>query len=517
MTERMLFLFSSSRSLKNVFWNLLGGFLCAILVVLATPWYVSRLGIEGYGIVGLWIMMQALMGMLDFGMGTTVIREFAQSSSDLAGNEYKRDLLRTLESFFWAIAILFILSLFFVAGWIGENWLKSSTLPINVIGKAIQLMAIALGLQFPSALYANGLAGLQKHGRMNALSILGNVLRYCGGIAVLFWQADLVWFFFVQALVSAIQTFVTRNVLWGMISNEKARPPAFRIKMLMQTWRFSMGMALSSIAAVLLANSDRIILSKMMPTEELGKYAVAFTATGLLQLGIQPFYRAYFPRYSELVSTLDLRRLHDVYFQSCKLMAVFVLSFGIIGWMFAPQLFNIWLGKSDKTIVDVFRILLIGIGCSGLMWLPAALQHAHGWASLHAAMIASALIVGAPIMVLAIMRFGTIGATSVWLLHGISDITLGLWLMHKRLLIGKLIDWYRSVLLLPLLICFPLAYLSWLLIPHNLSRWGNLFWIATTGVVVIATTFFLILILNWFSKSSSRHRSFFLENNHGKG
>jgi O-antigen/teichoic acid export membrane protein len=480
-------LLSLSRSKKNVMWNMLGGAWAGVLVVLATPWYVSHLGLEGYGILGLWLMMQVMMGLLDMGMGATLIREFADSRLDRNGHEFKCDLLRTLEIFYWAIAALLMLALVMSAGWFSDHWLKSNILPNAYIGNSLRIMAIALGLQFPCALYSNGLAGLQEHGRMNALQIMGNGLRYGCGVVVLFWKSDLVWFFVVQALVSAVQTFVTRGVLRGMISEAAARSPSFRMEMLQRLWRFSAGMALSAVAAALLANADRIALSKLVPTAELGKYAVAFTATGLLQMGIQPFYRTFFPRYSELVSSGDTKRLRDEYFQSCRLLAVIIIPSGIIGWIFAPHIFYAWLGKYDETIIDVFRWLLIGITCSGLMWLPAAFQQAHGWTRLHVAMMVGALMLGAPVMIWAIKTYGAVGATAVWILHGISDITLGLWLMHRRLLIGELLGWYRSVLLPPVLFSLTLVGLSWWLMPHGLNKGVSLCWIGATGLIVIAS------------------------------
>lgn len=476
----------SSRSVKNVLWNMLGGVWAGVLIVLATPYYVTRLGLEGYGIVGLWLMMQVMMGLLDMGMGATLVKEFSGVRQNPHGLGSRRDLLRTLESIYWVVSFLFALVVVLSAGWVGSHWLKSNALPNASLGNAMQLMGITLGLQFPYVLYSNGLSGLQEHGRMNFLQIMGNSLRYGGGAAVLFWRADLVWFFAAQALIAAAQTFATRRVVWKMISEADAEPPTFRLEMLQRLWRFSAGMALTAISAVLLANVDRIALSKLMSTAELGKYAVAFTATGLLQMGIQPFYRAFFPRYSELVSTGDGKLLRNEYFRSCRLMAIVIIPLSIIGWLFAPQLFHAWLGRTDTTIISVFRWLLIGITTSGLAWLPAAFQQAHGWTRLHVAMIAGALLVGAPVMIWAIKIYGTIGATTVWVLHGISDITLGLWLMHKRLLVGELIGWYRSVVFPPLLVSFPLAGLSCWLMPQGLNRVSSLGWIGVTGLVVIA-------------------------------
>jgi O-antigen/teichoic acid export membrane protein len=485
---------SFNQSFKNVIWNLLGGAWTGILIVLVTPRYVSLLGLEGYGILGLWLMMQAMMGLLDIGLGATLVREFANSGGDKSSLAIKRDVLRTLEIVYWIIATLLVLGLVLASEWVGVHWLKTTSISNDSIGDALSLMAIALGFQFPYALYSNGMAGLQEQGKMNAIQILGNGLRYGSGVAVLLWRADLIWFFAVQALVSAAQTFGIRTVVWRMIAEEKAPSPRFRLTLLKGLWKYSAGMALTALSAVMLANADRIALSKMVSTAEFGRYAVAFTATGLLQLAIQPFYRAFFPRYSQLMSLGEAqsRTLRKEYFQSCQMMAATIIPLCILGWVYAPQIFNAWLGKSDETIVDVFRWLLIGITCSGLMWLPAAMQQVHSWTSLHTAMIGGALIIGVPIMVWAIDVYGTVGATVVWVLHGVSDITLGLWLMHRRLLLGDLFAWYRSVLLVPLMVGIPLVGVSWFLMPEAMDRWLNLCWIAVSGFIVLIAVFEII-------------------------
>jgi O-antigen/teichoic acid export membrane protein len=474
----------------------LGGAWAGVLVVLATPFYVSRLGLEGYGLVGLWLVMQVMMGLLDVGMGATVVKAFAGSLPDNEGHEFKRDLLRTLEVFYWGVALVLSAALVLASGWIGEYWLKPHALASASVSDALRLMAIALGFQFPSSLYANGLAGLQEQGRMNALQILGNTLRYGGGVAVLLWWPDIGSFFVMQLLVAAVQTLVMRQEVWRMIHGIAAPHAVVRMELIQRTWRYSAGMALTALAAVMMANADRIALSTLLPTAELGKYSIAFAAAGILQLGIQPFYRAFFPRYAELVSTGDAGQLRTAYFRSCRLMAFAIIPLGIIGWTFAPQLLTSWLGRHEETVTVVFRWLLIGITCAGLMWLPAAFQQAHGWTRLHASMIAGALVVGTPIMVWAIRTIGTVGATTIWVLHGVSIITIGLWLMHRRLLVGEMLAWYRVVLLPPLVLTLPVVGLSWWAMPKDLGRWTGLGWVAATAGIVITCVLVFALLEN---------------------
>jgi O-antigen/teichoic acid export membrane protein len=476
-------LFPSNQLFKNVSANLIGIGWNGLLIILATPWFVSLLGMEGYGLVGFWLLMQIVLSLFDLGLGATLVREFATSSGHPDCANRRGDLLRTLECIYWPLALLLILILLSSSGWIVHHWLNLSVIQPERAVMAIRWMALALGMQFPWALYTSGLAGLQRQGRMNALQMAGNTLRYGGGVAILLWRADLVFFFLVQAAVAGVQTLATRVVLNRSLYSARTRHPVFRRQLLHEVWRYSAGMAFTMIAGALLANVDRLFLSKLLPASELGKYTLAWTVAGFLQIGIQPFYRAFFPRFAELHALGDGAGLRREYYLSCRLTGWLIIPFALVGLFFAREIFYAWLGRTDDTLVQVFRWLLLGVAGAGLMWLPAAFQQAQGWTRLHALMIAGALLIGLPCLWWAIKQWGTVGATVVWVLHGVSDVTLGLWLMHKRLLAGELLQWYRTVILQPLLLCLPIVVLSWLLLPGELKRLPAAIWIGITGVL----------------------------------
>ena len=470
---------------RNVGANFLGSGWTGLLIVLATPAYVSLLGMEGYGLIGFWILMQVVLSLFDLGMGATLVREFAAEGPPGNGSR-KGDLLRTLEYLYWPLAILLTLGILLSARGAALHWLHLNALPVDRAAQSLRWMALALGLQFPCALYSSGLAGLQLQGRMNLLQMLAVLLRHGGGVLILSLEPDPVRFFFWQALVSGAQTAATGAVLKGLLKRGGTAKPVFRPALLREVWRFSAGMACTVIAGVLLANVDRLVLSKMLPIEELGKYTAAVTAAGVLQFGIQPFYRAYFPKFAELCSAGSIEALRREYYRGSRLVAALILPAAVLGWIFAPQIFGVWLKRADATIVTAFRWLLVGMGAAGLTWLPAAYQQACGWTRLHAGMILAALGLGLPCLFWAIGRWGAPGAACVWVLHGLSDLTLGLWLMHRRLLIGEILGWYRAVILPPLLFSLPIVWLSRFLMPAGLGRWATGAWLGVTGLAVVS-------------------------------
>jgi O-antigen/teichoic acid export membrane protein len=75
------------------------------------PLYIKFLGIEAYGLIGFFAMLQASFQILDLGLSQTMNREMARYSAlrDKAGEA--RDLVRTLEVVYWAIGLVKLLDM----------------------------------------------------------------------------------------------------------------------------------------------------------------------------------------------------------------------------------------------------------------------------------------------------------------------------------------------------------------------------------------------------------------------
>ena len=481
---------SAPRAARNVIWNLAGGASAGVLSVLATPFFVARLGLASYGIVGLWITLQSMLSLLDLGIGPAVIRLIA-GASGAGARERQRDVVRTLE-----VGYLLVGGALAAIGTMAPRMLSawSSHGPVardSAASGALQLIAVALAFQFPGLLYQNALMGLQAQGRMNALQVAGNVGRFGGGAIVLQWRPDIEAFLTWQVVVALLQSVAGHVSFWRLVGRDRAH---VRLRLFGEVRRFAAGMALTSILAVMLANADRLVLGALAGSAALGAYALAFTAAGALQLAIQPFYRAFFPRFAELIAAGSSEaRLWGEYVHACATLAAGIVPLAVVGAVLAPAVLTAWLGQADPTVVTSFRLLLCGGGAAGLVWLPAAMQQARGWTRLHAGMIAGALIIGLPLLPSTIAAFGTPAAALLWLLHGFSGLTLELWLMHRRIFVGRLGTWYRIVLVPPLVIATGVAAAGLALGPAQLGRRAGLAWAALVLVGAIVPSMWFAL------------------------
>lgn len=485
--------------IKNLLWNLFGGVWGGILLILVTPLYIKYLGFSGYGLISLWLMMQILMSVLDLGMGASLLRQFASLDKRLSSdNKISQDTLKTLEVFYWIIGVLGALMLGLNAELLSESWLKVDGLSIKVVQYSLMLIAINLAFQFPYSLYMNGLMGIHQHKLMNILQVLGSTFRYVLGAIIVVLTSDILYFFIVQCIVSMFLTLFIRSSIWRLISENSVYVPRFNKYTVSRVWKFSLGMGITSFLAVILSNSDKLILSKMVSTSDLGMYSLAVSGSGILQLAIQPFYRVFFPRYSRLSSQDNHFRMTVEYFRSCYLLAGFLIPCCIVGIFFAPEIFNAWISDIPFEVVVAFRILLVAITLSGIAWLPAAFQQAKGWTSLHIHMMLLAIGMGTPITIFLVEQYGIVGGTAIWLIHGVIDITIGLWLMHRKLLVGYYLNWYKHVILNTLMISIVITGISYLLIPNNFGKWFTLFW----ALITLLSQLLIVIIL--FKGSSKK-------------
>lgn len=472
---------------RNIGLNFAGNAWNGLLIVCTTPWYLSMLGMEGFGLVGFWQVLLYVFLVFDWGLGATLVREFARLQGERQDRRAYRALLRRLELLCLPGTVLIAVGLLASASWLATEWLQLSALSTTQASAAIGWMSLSISVQLMNALYLNGLAGMQRHGAMNLIQILGYSLKYLGGGMVLHLTRDLSAFFAFQGVCMLALTAISRLVLSRVIQSVPAADSPDRPQRAPAVWwKYAVGMFATAVLGMLLTNTDRLMLSRMVSTEDLGRYSLAITGASFLQMMVFAFYRAYYPLFSELKAAGDVQHLKETYAKACRTVGALVVPCAVLGWMFADELILIWLGHSDPATAQLFRWLIVGVTLAGLMWLPAAYQQANGWTSLHVWLMALALVLGMPIAALLVQHLGVQGGVAIMLVHGIVEITLGLLLMNRVYFPGENLRWYRSVLFTPLLVAAPLAWAVHGLTPDLSTRLEATLWVALATAAVMA-------------------------------
>lgn len=440
--------------------------------LLFIPLYIKFMGIESYGLIGIFVVLSTLAGILDMGLSGTLNREMARLSA-LPGKEQEmRDLARSLEVIYWIASILIGVVIMLMSPVIAQHWVKAEQLSIRTIEQSIMMMGIVVLLVCPAGYYSGGLLGLQRHVLYNGINVIMSTFRYAGAVLVLWLIVPTIQAFFLwQMIVSVIHTFFLAIFFWMRLPGSH-HPAIFQKQLLHGIWKFAAGIGGTTILGIFLTQMDKIILSKLLPLNVFGYYALSsVVAMSLFRLSWPVFYSIY-PRLTQLVSLNDQEGLRHLYHKGCQFMAILILpASAMIAW-FSYEILLLWTQNTqtaEKAHLLV-SILVLGTALNALLQLPTALQWASGWTRLSFFKSLVAVVFFVPLIISLTSNFGAVGAASSWLILNVGYILLEIPIMHHRLLPKEQWQWYVQDVLIPLVIALVIAASGKLIITPSLTQ-----------------------------------------------
>jgi O-antigen/teichoic acid export membrane protein len=452
---------------NNIVANFLGQGWSGLMSVVFVPVYITFLGIESYGLIGLYVSLQALYYILDAGLSATLNRELARYARAGIDPDQRRDLVRTLEWLYWPTGLLIVGLTWAASTPIAVHWLHPVALSRIQVSNAISLMGLSLALQWPCSLYAGGFRGLERQVSLNAITAVFVTLRSAGVIPVLYFYAPTIEvFLWWQVVISAAQTTTMAARFWSLLP-PGIRQPSFRRERLADIAHFTAGMAGISALSFLLTYADRIILSTVLPLNQFGYYALAATTSAVLAPFTQSFFNAIYPRFSNLVAGADKNAILGLYHSSTQLLTVMVAPVAAVVVLFSYELLLIW--SRDPILAansgPILSLLIVGVALNGLATLPYALQLAHGWTRLGLLQNAFALILMLPATWWLANHWGSRGVAAGWLMLNLGFVLITVPLMHRRLLSGELGRWYLHDIFPPAAAAIGVAIIARLALP----------------------------------------------------
>lgn len=461
--------------------------------VIFVPLYIRAMGIESYGLVGVYASLVSIFSVLDLGLGAAMNREMARLSVQSEPAARARNLARTLEMIYWATALAIGIAVVFLAGPIADHWVNPDTLPRSVVKQVIVIIGVVIALRWPVGLYSGGLMGMQKQAILNIVLSCSATFRAVGALLTLWLVSPTIQAFFLFQVLSAIcETLAVAIMLWASMPTAP-ESPRFDFEAIREVWRFSAGMTGISLAVLLLTQTDKVILSRMLSLEQFGYYTLAWTVAAVLIRFVVPINLAVYPRFTQFVALKDSDGLKELYHRASQFASVALVPISMILIFFPDSALYAWSG--DTSIVEqagpALRILSVGALLNGLMNLPNYMQLAHGWTSLFLGMNVGSVVALIPLMILLTTLHGMVGAATGWVLINLGYILIGLHLMHRRILEGEKWGWYIRDVGMPVLVALALSGVGRLLLPDDLSRFLLIFYMGVVYCICLIAAVFV--------------------------
>ena len=424
--------------------------LAALLGLLALPIYLRFLGVEAYGVVGLFSSLQVLVAFMDFGLPTTLTRQLAAASDDAGSRGERRDLARTFEWAYLALAASIAVILATAAPLVAAHWVNPDSLSVEQVTTPLQLAALSLACGWPSNLYSAGLAGLHRQVPLALSMSFFAGLRVALAVLFLWHTPTLESFFWAQLAASFLQSAGTRVQLWRELALPGHRATA-RWELLARSRRFAGGMTLITIASILLAQMDKVILSYLLRLSDFGVYAIAASLATTLYILIGPVFSVIYPRISALWGSSDDVAVRRLYHAGSQAMAVLIMPAAAVLTCFPEQ--SLFVLTDNRAVsaqaAPILVFMVLGAVCNGVLNIPYALQLAAGWTSLSVWINVGAVVLMVPATWWAASRFGAVGGAASWGLLNLGLVALTPQLLHRRLLPDEKWRWYGADVLVP--------------------------------------------------------------------
>jgi len=416
------------------------------------PLYIKYLGIEAYGLIGLFSMLQAWLSLLDMGMTPTLGREMARFTGGTHSAQSIRDLLRSIEFITFGIALLIAGGIALGSNWIATHWLQAEALPVEVVTQAFTVMGVVTALRFTETIYRSSIIGLQRQVLYSTVNSTMATMRGLGAIAILAWVSLTIQAFFLwQAFISIATLTILAAITYATLPRTE-RGGRFSLEALRGVWRFAGGMIGIAFLALLLTQVDKILLSKLLSLSEYGYYTLAATVAAALYMLISPITQAWYPRLCKLHASDDQSALAETYHQGAQLVSVIAGSAAIVMILFAETFLRLWTQDAvlAHRVAPLLSLLMLGNLLNGLMWIPYQTQLAHGWTSLAVRINIFAVAIIVPSIIWATPHYGAEGAAWVWVGLNTGYLLLGIHFMYRRILRHEKWFWYFHDVLTPL-------------------------------------------------------------------
>lgn len=473
------------------------------------PVYLQYMGAEAYGLVGFFTMLQAWFQMLDFGLSPTLTRECARYSGGATDSLTLRKLVRALEVIFVLTGAAAALGLAAGAGWIATNWLKAATLSPAQISLAVQLMAATAALRWLSGLYRGALGGLEQLVWLGGFNVAVATARFVLVVPVLhFVGATPTVFFVYQGLVAGMELLV---LVWRTYVS---LPPihagariGFHIRGLRGTLTFSLSIAFSGAVWVAVTQTDKLILSNLLPLSEYAHFTLAVLLASGVTIISGPLSSTLLPRLSRLYAqSADVEAI-ALYRQATQGMTLAATTISLVLALAAEPILFTWTG--DRALAQgaapLLQLYALGNGILALTAFPFYLQFARGDVRLHLAGSAIFLVVLVPSIILATLNHGAVGAGWTWLAANLLYALLWVPLVHRKFAPGLHLSWLArdiGAILAPAAIVAAVLTL-WIPWPNSRLVTGALVMLMTLGVLVSALPFSSLIrtsVARWRSK-----------------
>lgn len=333
----------------------------SLIQILYTPMYMKYLGTSDYGINSLVQSIMGCIGILNLGLGSTIVRYTIRYRSE-GKIEEEKSLNGMFLTIFFVIMGISILIGFYLYFMIPTLFIeKFTSIELRKTQKVFIIMMISTAISFPVSVFTTNIVSRQKFIYQKGLSLIKLVITPIVG-AILMIKGFGLLAVVISVVVLNLIIYIF-DVFYAFKLGMKVKFKNFDINILKDISKYSFYIFLNIIIDRIYWGTDRIIIGKYIGTSAVGIYAIASIFNQVYIQLSSSISGVLFPKVNLLIIDNKLKEVSDLFIKVGRIQYILLglISSGFI--VFGKEFIFLWLGSgySEVYIVSLWLIIPLTI------------------------------------------------------------------------------------------------------------------------------------------------------------
>jgi O-antigen/teichoic acid export membrane protein len=379
-----------------------------VAVAFLTPFTLTMVGVEQFGLWSLCLALTGVLGLLDVGLSTAAVKYVAECSGaeDYSARNEAVSTLMVVYAGLGLLCMLLVLS----AIPAGTRLFDFDPQQAESFRTILTITGSSLAFAFPLSVFRSALIGAGRFDVVNLVELGCIVLNAL--LVVLLLTAG--WSLTGLAIANASVILATPLVLMPLA---RRLIPDFRIGLRLVNLKrmklvapLAVYFMLANIALLITLRSDALIIKAFLPLSAVAAYAIAAKISEYTYLLNKQFSNALMPLVSTSNSAGNQRTVHAILRDGTRYLMIIATPLLALLFFHAENIVTLWVGPELIEVVLPLRILLVAVFFSTLQLNAAnVLGMTGGHRGVAWTMVASAIL-NILLSLLLIPRMGITGA-----------------------------------------------------------------------------------------------------------
>ncbi len=348
----------SHKLVNNTLYNAFGKVFTLGVNIVLTPYVLSHMDLERFGIWATITILTGYLGFFDFGIGNAFLKHIAEyhTKGEL---HHVNDVINTSILIYGVISFMVGLPVYFFR----YEILSFFNIAPKMIEEAVFALVAGLIVFMMMNFFSVFLAVINGIQRMDVTNIMGSVMslvRALGIVMVLKLGYGLKGLMVNQVAVSVISMVTLTLLVRKYFPAFSFRPYRFHRGIFQRLFEYGYKVQISRISQMVNLQLDKVLIGHFVTMGMVGFYDVAAKISSAIKLLPLMSLASVVPASSQLQTEGDDERIVSLFYRGSRYLLSVSIPIAIFTILHAPLVMATWLGAGYEQAAVILRILAVG-------------------------------------------------------------------------------------------------------------------------------------------------------------